>query len=111
VALPRSRIARACGLAHDRVHLRLHLQAAEMRTFEAWRAYMASSRADALFILGDLFEVWVGDDIAHAPGFAADCVAVLHATAHRLPVFIMHGNRDFLMADGPDAQLRRGVAR
>jgi UDP-2,3-diacylglucosamine hydrolase len=61
---------------------------------------MASSRADALFILGDLFEVWVGDDLLQEPGFAADCASVLQATAHRLPVFIMHGNRDFLMGEG-----------
>jgi UDP-2,3-diacylglucosamine hydrolase len=61
---------------------------------------MASCSADALFILGDLFEVWVGDDLANEPGFAADCAAVLQSTARRLPVFIMHGNRDFLIGDG-----------
>jgi UDP-2,3-diacylglucosamine hydrolase len=78
----------------------LHLQASDAPTFEAWRSYMASCTAHALFILGDLFEVWVGDDLVNEPGFAADCAAVLHATAHRRPVFIMHGNRDFLMGDG-----------
>jgi UDP-2,3-diacylglucosamine hydrolase len=78
----------------------LHLQAEEPQTFDAWRAYMASSAADAIFILGDLFEVWVGDDIAQQPGFAADCAAVLQATALRAPVFLMHGNRDFLVGDG-----------
>jgi UDP-2,3-diacylglucosamine hydrolase len=78
----------------------LHLQAAEAGTFEAWRAYMAGASADAVFILGDLFEVWVGDDAALQPGFAADCAAVLQAAAQRLPVFFMHGNRDFLVGDG-----------
>jgi len=78
----------------------LHLQAGEPRTFEAWRGFMASCSADALFILGDLFEVWVGDDILQEPGFAADCAAVIQATARRVPVFLMHGNRDFLMGDG-----------
>lgn len=78
----------------------LHLQASEPPTFDAWRRFMASSRADALFILGDLFEVWVGDDVIDEPGFAADCAAVLQATAKRMPVFVMHGNRDFLMGDG-----------
>jgi UDP-2,3-diacylglucosamine hydrolase len=78
----------------------LHLQASEPRTFEAWRGFMAACSADALFILGDLFEVWIGDDVLQEPGFAADCAAVLHATAHRMPVFLMHGNRDFLMGDG-----------
>jgi UDP-2,3-diacylglucosamine hydrolase len=78
----------------------LHLQLEEPSTFETWRRYMAATRADALFILGDLFEVWVGDDIALQPGFAADCAAVLQAATRRMPVFIMHGNRDFLMGDG-----------
>ena len=78
----------------------LHLQAAEAPTFGVWRSYMAACAADALFILGDLFEAWVGDDLAQEPGFAADCAAVLQATARRMPLFIMHGNRDFLMGDG-----------
>lgn len=78
----------------------LHLHASEPRTFDAWRRYMASTRADALFILGDLFEVWVGDDVIDEPGFAADCASVLQAASQRMPVFVMHGNRDFLMGDG-----------
>jgi UDP-2,3-diacylglucosamine hydrolase len=74
----------------------LHLQASEPATFEAWRAYMRSTPADAVFILGDLFEVWIGDDASTEPGFEADCAAVLKATAGRVPVFFMRGNRDFL---------------
>lgn len=78
----------------------LHLQAAEPATFEAWRAYMGACGADALVVLGDLFEVWVGDDMLDEPGFAADCAAVLQSTARRLPVFVMRGNRDFLLGEG-----------
>ncbi len=78
----------------------LHLHASEAETFEAWRRYMGATPAEAVFILGDLFEAWVGDDMAHEPGFAADCAAVLHATAGRAAVFFMHGNRDFLVGDG-----------
>jgi UDP-2,3-diacylglucosamine hydrolase len=78
----------------------LHLQAADPDTFEAWRGYMRETPADAVFILGDLFDVWVGDDAAAEPGFAADCAAVLQATAGRIAVFFMHGNRDFLVGDG-----------
>ena len=78
----------------------LHLQAAEPETFDAWRRYMAETPADAVFILGDLFEVWVGDDLAQEPGFTADCAAVLQAAAGRAAVFFMHGNRDFLVGDG-----------
>jgi UDP-2,3-diacylglucosamine hydrolase len=78
----------------------LHLQASDPATFDAWRASMRMTPADAVFILGDLFEVWVGDDAAAAPGFEADCAAVLKATAARLPVFFLHGNRDFLVGPG-----------
>lgn len=53
--------------------------------------------ADALFILGDLFEAWVGDDAAEEPGFERQCAGVLRATARRLPVFFLAGNRDFLV--------------
>ena len=75
----------------------LHLQAADPATFDAWRRYMRTTPADAVFILGDLFEVWVGDDAIVEPGFEADCAAVLKATATRIPVYVLHGNRDFLM--------------
>lgn len=75
----------------------LHLQAAEPATVAAWRHYLQTTPADALFILGDLFEVWVGDDTIEEPGsFEAQACAALQAAARRLPVFFMHGNRDFL---------------
>lgn len=78
----------------------LHLQASEPATFEAWRRFMASTDADTIFILGDLFEVWPGDDVLDMPGFAADCGQVLREAASRRPVFFLHGNRDFLVGDG-----------
>jgi UDP-2,3-diacylglucosamine hydrolase len=76
----------------------LHLQATDQPTFSAWTGYMQSTRADAVFILGDLFEVWVGDDAALLPGsFEAECVSVLRHAGERLALFVMQGNRDFLM--------------
>ena len=78
----------------------LHLQAAEPATFEAWRRYMAGVQADALLILGDLFEAWVGDDVAAVPGFEQQCAEILRATARRLPLFFLAGNRDFLVGRG-----------
>jgi len=83
----------------------LHLQADEPATFSAWQRYMASTTADAVFILGDLFEVWVGDDVlTTAPYDAPDdacfeqaCAAVIAATARNRPVYFMRGNRDFLV--------------
>jgi len=54
-------------------------------------------QADRLYILGDLFEAWVGDD---------DDVAIvqtiknsLKQLSSQIPVFVMHGNRDFLIGD------------
>ena len=78
----------------------LHLQASAPSTFEAWRRYMAQVQADALFILGDLFEAWVGDDITQQEGFEATCAQVLRDTAQRLPLFFLVGNRDFLVGAG-----------
>lgn len=76
----------------------LHLQAAELQTFEAWAAYLRSTPANAVFILGDLFEVWVGDDVLSDPlSFEARCAQVLLSAAPQRTVYVMHGNRDFLM--------------
>lgn len=75
----------------------LHLQAADAATFGAWAAYMQSTPAQAVFILGDLFEVWVGDDALLPGSFEAKCASVLRAAGERLALHIMQGNRDFLM--------------
>lgn len=85
----------------------LHLQASEPATFAAWRDFMAQTSADAVLILGDLFEVWVGDDaVAHDP-FLQDCADVLALASQRLDVAFMPGNRDFLV--GSDFLSRCGV--
>jgi UDP-2,3-diacylglucosamine hydrolase len=76
----------------------LHLHGAGPKTFSAWREYLLHANADAVFILGDLFEVWVGDDAANIPlSFEQQCVEVLRASAARRPLYLMRGNRDFLM--------------
>ena len=97
----------------------LHLQAGEPETFEAWAAFLrrpAEERADALFILGDLFEVWVGDDVlstdaAESPdhAFWRTCAAALRAYSAHAPVYFMSGNRDFLL--GPAALDACGMER
>ena len=74
----------------------LHLQASEPDTFNAWQRYMQTTPADAVFILGDLFEVWVGDDVLSGHGFEHQCARVIRQTAERVPAYFMHGNRDFL---------------
>jgi UDP-2,3-diacylglucosamine hydrolase len=53
--------------------------------------------ADALYVLGDLFEAWVGDD--HDEQVAYDTAQRLRAlAASGTPVYFMHGNRDFMLA-------------
>ena len=74
----------------------LHLAADTPRGFTAWRSYLLNTNADAVFILGDLFEAWVGDD-ARQEGFEAHGAAVLAAAAARCKLFFMVGNRDFLL--------------
>ncbi|TFZ04664.1 UDP-2,3-diacylglucosamine diphosphatase [Ramlibacter rhizophilus] len=75
----------------------LHLQAQVPTTFEALDEYLAHTPAQAVFVLGDLFEAWVGDDAAAEPGYEADCAALLASAARRRPLFFMAGNRDFLV--------------
>lgn len=74
----------------------LHLSTALPATFDAWRSHLLHTPADAVFILGDLFEVWVGDD-ARGEGFEQQCVDVLAEAASRRAVGFMAGNRDFLV--------------
>ena len=78
----------------------LHLQASEPQTLAALQHYLEHTPAQALFILGDLFEVWVGDDALQSPtGFEYAVADLLHRASARLDVFIMCGNRDFLMGN------------
>lgn len=85
----------------------LHLHAGDQATCDAWQRYLAASPADAIIILGDLFEVWVGDDAAVPDTFEAQCEQVLLDASRQRPVFFMHGNRDFLL--GADALTRCGL--
>ena len=76
----------------------LHLAEDTPRAFAAWRDYLLHTNADSVFILGDLFEAWIGDDSRHE-GFEARGAAVLTAAAARRKLFFMVGNRDFLVGD------------
>jgi UDP-2,3-diacylglucosamine hydrolase len=55
-------------------------------------------QAQALYILGDLFEVWVGDDIDD-PYHKRIITALRDAAASGLQIFVMHGNRDFALGE------------
>lgn len=74
----------------------LHLSEETPRTFDAWRDYLLNTQAEAVFILGDLFEAWVGDD-SRFTGVEARAAAVLTEAAARRTIGFMVGNRDFLV--------------
>ena len=77
----------------------LHLDESRPRIVAQFEKFLeaAAPGADALYILGDLFEYWVGDDGLSLP-FPARVAASLKAATARLPVHFMHGNRDFMVA-------------
>ena len=55
-------------------------------------------QAEALYILGDLFEVWVGDDVADA--WHRNIIAALRQTSDAgVRLYVMHGNRDFALGE------------
>ncbi len=86
----------------------LHLDAARPAATEAFLGLLAGEArgADALYILGDLFEAWVGDDDPGEPGASA-CAALRALAGAGVPVFLMRGNRDFLF--GPAMAARSGA--
>ncbi len=73
----------------------LHLSEALPRTTEAWTAHLRHTRADCVVMLGDLFELWVGDEQIDRP-FEARCVAAMAEAASHRELAFMVGNRDFL---------------
>lgn len=78
----------------------LHLAEDTPQTWATFDAYLENTRADAVLLLGDVFEVWIGDDsIADAQGFEARCCARLARAAAQRCIGFMVGNRDFLFAE------------
>jgi len=78
----------------------LHLEDNAPRQTEWLLAFLAGPGrgADAVYILGDLFEFWIGDDALSATAQqVAGATAALHAAA--VPCYFMHGNRDFLVGE------------
>jgi UDP-2,3-diacylglucosamine hydrolase len=73
----------------------LHLSAQHPQGLDELRRLVARTcAADALYLLGDIFEYWVGDDDLLEP-FHEAVAEALHDAA--CPVYLMHGNRDFLL--------------
>jgi UDP-2,3-diacylglucosamine hydrolase len=77
----------------------LHLSADQLHSMAAFQLFIGTiaPQAEALYILGDLFEYWAGDDDIHDP-FHARVIGALHGLAARgTRVYLLHGNRDLLM--------------
>ena len=86
----------------------LHLDSETPWAIDAFLAFLdgPARSADALYLLGDLFEVWVGDDDDN-PDNARACEGLARLTASGVPVYVLHGNRDFLL--GESFATRTGV--
>lgn len=78
----------------------LHLEPSKPEIGEQFLGFLEgeAAAADALYILGDLFESWVGDDDPD-PHYAAMKRALRELVDSGVPVFFMHGNRDFMVGE------------
>ena len=86
----------------------LHLDASAPATVQRFLRFLEGEAraADSLYILGDLFETWIGDDDPD-PMRSQVCDALRAVTASGVPVYLMCGNRDFLY--GEAFERRTGV--
>lgn len=78
----------------------LHIESAKSSIMRSLLEFLdqRAQGADALYILGDLFEAWVGDDdINDAADMVANALAKVSGLGTR--IYLMHGNRDFLMGE------------
>ena len=76
----------------------LHLEAERPDIGDQFIRFLQTDATDAeaLYILGDLFEAWVGDDDPNAH-YAIIKMAIRKLVDGGVPVFFMHGNRDFMI--------------
>ena len=77
----------------------LHLCASRPAITRQFLDFLASraTQADALFILGDLFEYWAGDDDLEDPHHTPVVTALRTLAKNGTAIYFMHGNRDFLL--------------
>ena len=78
----------------------LHLSGERENITELFISFLdkRASKADALYILGDLYEVWPGDDMIQ-PDYLSSIAKLKQLADNGLPLYVMQGNRDFLMAE------------
>lgn len=80
----------------------LHLHPARPETIRAFVGYLRgpARTADGVYILGDLFDLWLGDELLAEPAVAMVAAEIKGLSDSGVPVFFMHGNRDFLVGEG-----------
>jgi UDP-2,3-diacylglucosamine hydrolase len=78
----------------------LHLEAKQPEIGEQFLAFLKGEArgAEALYILGDLFEAWLGDDDPN-PYYSQMKTGLRELVDAGVPVFFMHGNRDFTIGE------------
>ncbi len=79
----------------------LHLSGERPAIIRLFLEFLRTGAADApaLYILGDLFEYWIGDEAVDEPGVRPLIEGLAALTATGVPVHVMHGNRDFLLGE------------
>lgn len=79
----------------------LHLSPRVPTVTARFLAFLQQARreAEALYILGDFFEAWIGDEACEEPWYAAIIAALHEAGEAGLAVYLLHGNRDFLLGE------------
>lgn len=77
----------------------LHLHSPDSLVYSGFRDFLRakSADADALYILGDFFDAWIGDD--DETPFINEVKDLLRAFSYKAPVYLCVGNRDFLLGE------------
>lgn len=86
----------------------LHLEPSRPEMTQIFLRFLAgpAREAETLYILGDLFDLWIGDD-ANMPRYPVEIAALRALRDSGVPICMMHGNRDFLL--GPDFMAATGA--
>lgn len=76
----------------------LHLPPEPSALRETFLGFLSgpATRAEAVYILGDLFEYWIGDDVG-LQVYAKEVAALATLSGRGIPLYFMHGNRDFMV--------------
>lgn len=79
----------------------LHLCESRPEIINAFIHFLENTaiHADALYILGDLFEYWAGDDVIAIGAHKKSIHALKNLSHQGVEVYLIHGNRDFLLGD------------